>query len=95
MLIHPSAYIKKMMLPGQLSEIFSMHTPETTLIIQNTTLSDSKFPVFSHRFAKEDGVVLRTKPCRPFIDVSHISLFQVYAQTSQGAARRGDFEKIK
>lgn len=73
-----------MMNPVPIVATFSTKTPKTSLIIQNTTLSDSKFPVFSHRYAKEDGVVLRTKPCRPFIDVSHISLFQVFAQTSEG-----------
>jgi len=32
-------------------------------------------------YVKDDGVVFRTKLWRPFIDVSHISLFAVFINT--------------
>lgn len=41
------------------------------------TLSIKEFPIFSEIYVKDDGAVLRTKLDRPFIDVSHISLFLI------------------
>lgn len=51
------------------------HPYLTTNLFYSITLSLIASPVFSQMYVKDDGVLLRTKLCRPFIDVSHISLF--------------------